>query len=299
MIKTLALAALVFRLPAFAQQTADLSMLPGERWWAGVISQSHLMPFTAESTYRFDFDGNTAGNQGQPLLISDKGRFLWCDDPFAFQIAKGQIHAQSKSAPIVTGAPGATLREAFRYVSGRFFPSSGKTPHPDLFLHPQYNTWIELTYNQNQEDVLKYARAIGVNGFPKGVLMIDEGWFSHYGNLDFDRARFPGPKTMIDEFHQLGLPLMLWVAPYITPDGQFFKELWLDHTRNKKTVWFVNAANPKQPAIMELWDGFSAVVDLTNPHGRQWFKGQLDRLMKEYGVDGFKFDGGDATHYSA
>jgi len=21
--------------------------------------------------------------------------------------------------------------------------------------------------------------------------MIDEGWFSHYGNLDFDRARFP------------------------------------------------------------------------------------------------------------
>ncbi len=299
MMKTLALTALVLALPAFAQQTVDLTMLRGERWWAGVISQSHLMPFTAESTFQFDFNANTDGNQGQPLLISDKGRFLWCDEPFAFQIAKGQIHAQSTSAPIVTGAPGATLREAFQYVSGRFFRSSGKTPHPDLFLHPQYNTWIELTYNQNQEDVLKYARAIGVNGFPKGVLMIDEGWFSHYGNLDFDRSRFPNPKTMIDELHQLGMPLMLWVTPYITPDGQFFKELWLDHTRNRKTVWFVNAANPKQPAIMEWWDGFSAVVDLTNPHGRQWFKGQLDRLMKEYGVDGFKFDGGDAAHYSA
>jgi alpha-glucosidase len=299
MMKTLALVALILPLPAFAQQTAGLTMLRGERWWAGVISQSHLMPFTAESTYQFDFNGNTAGNQGQPLLISDKGRFLWCDEPFAFQIAKGQIRAQSRTAPIITGAPGATLREAFQHVSGRFFPSSGKTPHPDLFLHPQYNTWIELTYNQNQEDVLKYARGIGANKFPKGVLMIDEGWFSHYGNLDFDRARFPDPKAMIDELHKLGMPLMLWVTPYITPDGQFFKELWLDHTRNKKTVWFVNAANPRQPAIMEWWDGFSAVVDLTNPHGRRWFKGQLDRLMKEYGVDGFKFDGGDATHYSA
>ena len=50
---------------------------------------------------------------------------------------------------------------------------------------------------------------------------------------------------------------------------------------------------------MHWWDGFSAVVDLTNPQGRQWFKGQLDRLMSVYGVDGFKFDGGDAEHYSA
>ena len=301
MMKTLFLIALmipVFPLPVSAQQTADLTMLPGERWWAGVISQAHRMPFTAESTYQFDFNADTAGNQGQPLLISDKGRFLWCDEPFAFQIANGKIHAESKSAPIVTGTPGSTLREAFRYVSGRFFPPSGKTPHPDLFLHPQYNTWIELTYNQNQNDVLKYARAIGANGFPRGVLMIDEGWASHYGNLEFNRERFPDPKGMIAELHKLGMPLMLWVVPYITPDGQFFKELWIDHTRKKKTVWLVNAAKPQQPALMEWWDGFSAVVDLSNPYGRQWFKGQLDRLMKEYGVDGFKFDGGDARSYS-
>ena len=298
-MRSTAFLALLLSIPALGQQAAHFTMLPGEHWWAGVISQAHLMPFTSESTYQFDFDGNTAGNQGQPLLISDKGRFLWCDEPFAFQIAKGEIHAQSKSAPIVTGVSGATLREVFLHVSRRFFPASGKTAHPSLFLHPQYNTWIELTYNQNQKDVLAYARAIGANRYPEGVLMIDEGWFSHYGNLDFDRARFPDPKAMIGELHDLGLPVMLWVCPYISPDGQFFTELMLDHTRNKKTVWFVNAANPKQPAIMEWWDGFSAVVDFTNPYGRQWFKAQLDRLMKEYGVDGFKFDGGDASYYSA
>lgn len=298
-MKSVALLALLLTVPVLAQRTADLTMLPGERWWAGVTAHAHLMPFTAESEYQFDFDSDTAGNQGQPLLISDKGRFLWCDDPFAFQIAKGHIRAQSKSAPIVSGAPGSTLREAFQYVSRRFFPASGKTPDPALFLHPQYNTWIELTYNQNQKDVLAYARAIGANRFPNGVLMIDEGWFTHYGNLDFNRARFPDPKAMITELHALGLPLMLWVVPYITPDGQFFKELWLDDTRNKKTVWFVNAANPKQPAIMQWWNGLSAIVDLTNPYGRLWFKSQLDRLRKEYGVDGFKFDGGDASYYSA
>jgi alpha-glucosidase len=233
-MRSTAFLAVLSSIPAFGQTAAHLTMLPGEHWWAGVISQAHLMPFTAESTYRFDFDADTAGNQAQPLLISDKGRFLWCDEPFAFQIAKGEINAQ-ETAPIVTGTAGASLHEASLSVSRRFFPASGKTPHPDLFLHPQYNTWIELTYNQNQKDVLAYAHAIGANGFPKGVLMIDEGWFSHYGNLDFNRARFPDAKAMIAELHSLGFPIMLWVCPYITPDGQFFTELLLDHTRKNRT----------------------------------------------------------------
>jgi alpha-glucosidase (family GH31 glycosyl hydrolase) len=282
---------------ALAQSTADLRIRPDERWWAGIIAEADGMPFMAASQYEFDFYANTAGNQGQPLLISDKGRFLWCDEPFSFRIADGQIHAVSKSAPIVSGEAGKALREAYLHVSRQFFPTAGKIPHEFLFLHPQYNTWIELTYNQNQKDVLKYARAVGANGFPRGVLMIDEGWFSHYGHLDFDRARFPDAKAMMAELHSLGFPVMLWVCPYITPDGQFFTELWLDHTKRKKTVWFVNADNPRQPALTEWWDGFSALVDLTNPTGRAWFKSQLDGLVKDYGVDGFKFDGGDAAYY--
>lgn len=293
-----ALVTLVLAASAIARDTAHLRLLPGEHWWAGVIGESHLMPLGARSTYAFDFDGDTANNQGQPLLISDKGRFLWCDEPFAFRIAGGEITAESKSAPLVSGTHGTTLRETFLGVSARFFPSAGRTPHEALFLHPQYNTWIELTYNQNQKDVLAYARAIVANGFPKGVMMIDEGWFSHYGNLNFDRGRFPDPKAMMEELHSLGFLVMLWVCPYITPDGPYFKDLILDHQEHNRSVWLVNRNNRHQPALMEWWDGYSAAVDFTNPHGRQWFKAQLDRLVKEYGADGFKFDGGDTRHYS-
>ena len=101
--------------------------------------------------------------------------------------------------------------------------------------------------------MLDYARAVGANGFPGGVLMIDEGWFSHYGHLDFDRARFPNPKAMINELHSLGMPVMLWVCPYISPDGQFFTELWLDSKEKNRTVWFVNAKDPGKPALTEWW----------------------------------------------
>jgi len=39
-------------------------------------------------------------------------------------------------------------------------------------------------------------------------------------------------------------------------------------------------------------------LDLSNPETNEWFKAQLDYLVKEYGVDGFKFDAGDAQFYT-
>jgi alpha-glucosidase len=156
-----------------------------------------------------------------------------------------------------------------------------------------------MTYNQNQKDILQYARSIVSQGFAPGVLMIDEGWFRTYGDWEFDCARFEDPKALIDELHRVGFKVMLWVCPYITPAGTFFTNLRHEQTEQKRTVWIRNAQNPDDPAIMEWWDGFSAVADLTSPDGIRWFKGHLDRLIERYGVDGFKFDGGDAEYASS
>lgn len=289
----------MFAVPAkAADNRLDLPMLPGEHWWAGVIADAQLMPFTAESKYRFNFYGNTAGNQGQPLLLSDHGRYIWSAEPFQFQIESGVIHASSDRSPLVSGTEGSTLNQVYRYVSRQYFPAAGRTPDDSLFLHPQFNTWIELTYDQNQKDVLNYARSIRKNGFPPGVLMIDAGWQRTYGDWEFNTARFPDAKQMIRELHSMGFKVMLWVCPYISPNGQYFVTLSLDRKKTGRTVWFVNADKPEQPALMEWWDGFSALADLTSPDGRSWFKGQLDHLVAEYGVDGFKFDGGDPEYYA-
>ncbi len=280
-------------------RTAELVISEGERWWAGVVTDSHRMPFDAGTEYEFDFFGDTAGNQGQPLLVSNRGRYVWSEDPFWFRIAVGRLRVRSQFGSISIGKQGETLRDVFRHVNKAFFPPRGRTPDPSLFARPQFNTWIELTYDQNQQDILKYARAAVDNGFPPGVLMIDEGWAKSYGDWEFDRARFENPEAMVKQLRVLGFKVMLWVCPYITPAGPYYKDLWLNHTLRGDTIWILNAGNPSAPAIMEWWDGFSAVVDLTNPKGRDWFKRQLDHLVSKYGVEGFKFDGGDAIHYSA
>ena len=93
----------------------------------------------------------------------------------------------------------------------------------------------------------------------------------------------------------MGFKVMLWVCPYIQPDGQRFTELFQDRS---KVVWLRSAKDPGLPAIMHWWDGFSAVTDFTSPQGREWFTGQLRRLVDTYGVDGFKLDGGDAELFA-
>jgi len=46
------------------------------------------------------------------------------------------------------------------------------------------------------------------------------------------------------------------------------------------------------------WNGVSAVLDLTTIEGETWFKEQLDGLIKEYNVDGYKLDAGDSRFYT-
>src|SRR5690606_11952601 len=102
-------------------------------------------------------------------------------------------------------------------ASQQFFPPTGTLPDEALFIQPQYNTWIELLYDQNQEDILKYAKAIIDNGFPPGVIMIDDNWQQAYGVWEFRKERFDDPKAMIDELHSMGFKVMMWVCPFVSP----------------------------------------------------------------------------------
>ncbi len=52
------------------------------------------------------------------------------------------------------------------------------------------------------------------------------------------------------------------------------------------------------PAIVQWWNGASALLDFTNPEAVNWFKSQLNKLTTDYGVNGFKFDAGDFEYYA-
>lgn len=285
---------------AFADKL-ELKVLDGEYWWAGLSSKGHETPYDASSKVSYDLYGDNQGNQAQPLLLSSKGRYVWSEQPIKYEFNAGQITVTTREGKIDSGTQGETLRDAYGHVVKSYFPSDGKIPDPLLFTHPQYNTWIELMYDQNEEDILAYAQAIIDKGYPPGVLMIDDNWQEDYGTWEFSPRRFQDPKGMMDKLHAMGFKVMLWVCPFVSADSADFRQLaqdgllLLDPQKTQNILW----ANTKnKAAVIRWWNGASACLDLSNPKTQAWFKEKLDYLVAEYGVDGFKFDAGDAGFYA-
>jgi alpha-glucosidase (family GH31 glycosyl hydrolase) len=281
-------------------ESLKLEIQAGEYWWGGLSTLGHQTPYDSTSVTTQELFGENQGNQAQPLLLSNQGRYVWSESPIKYSFNQGVIEVSTQSGKILSGQHGVNLHDVFQFVAKQFFPSNGKIPDPLLFTHPQYNTWIELMYNQNEMDILAYARAIIANGFPPGVLMIDDNWQEDYGTLDFSARRFQNPKAMMAELHNMGFKVMLWVCPFISPDSANFRFLaqegllLLDPQKTQDILW-ANTSN--MAALIRWWNGASACLDLSNPKAVHWFQEQLDYLVTEYGVDGFKFDAGDANFY--
>jgi alpha-glucosidase (family GH31 glycosyl hydrolase) len=259
---------------------------PDTFWWTGIINDGFKMPL--KQPYQADLQSNS-GNQAQPLLLSDKGEVIWSEQPFKIKYSSGILCLTGKSVIFKYTKAGENLKDAYMYAGKSYFPPSEKIPDKLLFTNPQYNTWIELVYNQNQRDIMSYAKKILANGFPSGVLMIDDNWQEDYGKLNFHPGRFPDPKGMTDSLHNMGFKVMLWVCPFISPDCDVYRFLM---NRN-----FLVTDGTGNPAIIRWWNGASALLDLTNPEAADWFKSQLNKLKSDYGVDGFKLDAGDFEFY--
>ena len=268
-------------------QETRISLTEGTSVWGGRIKDGSLMPFQAG--FQANLSDNRS-NQVAPLLLLSDGTYVWSDLPFSFRVEEDAIVIDGK---VEVSKAGENLADAYRAAAAAHFPPSGKLPPAEFYRCPQYNTWIELMYDQNQEGVLDYARGILENGLPAGIIMIDDTWQEDYGKWYFHPARFPDPKAMCDQLHEMGFKVMLWICPFVSMDQYQICR------RINEFDGFLASPDGSGPYPVRWWNGTSAVLDLSNPASVEWFGGELHRLMEDYGVDGFKFDAGDYDFYPA
>ena len=266
-----------------------LKIFANEHWWGGSAALGYTMPYDCKSNCTVDQIHNTTNNQVSPVIMSDHGRILYAPGGLIYTFNGGELTVCGEDIVYKTLDGG--IKACFEYLKTNIFPDDGEFPDEDLIIHPQYNTWIELTHCQCEEKIREYAENLVKNGMPRGVIMIDATWQEDYGVWDFHPGRFKDPKGMIDRMHELGFKVMLWTAPFVSPDSLTYMEL------SKRGLLLKNSYG--EDAVRHWWDGYSAVLDLTNNETEIWFKEQLDRLQKNYGVDGFKFDAGDSEFYRA
>ena len=154
----------------------SLNMLPGEHWWGLCSGFGREMPFTEKSDFSCDLRLDNYSHQSLSFLCSDRGRVVWCAEPVGVKVANGTISLESDKGDIVLKEDaGRNLGEAFRYAAKTWFPPTGEEPELLYFAAPQYNTWIELTYHQNEKDILAYAKSMLDHGLPPGVSIETNG----------------------------------------------------------------------------------------------------------------------------
>ncbi|GAB4111300.1 MAG: glycoside hydrolase family 31 protein [Acidobacteriota bacterium] len=280
--------------PLAAGESFELA--PSGHWYGGNVTSGHHWPLETGSIVLDPFLATS--NQTTPFWLTSAGIGLFHDtyQPLGFRLnAAGdgrfsyrRIEQRDFSYQILVGGNIVDVHRTFIRLADK----PRRIPLREYFTEPIFNTWIEYMTRVTQEDVITYARKIRQSGFPAHVLDLDDGWSIAYGDLEFDPVKFPDPRAMVDEVHRLGFRFALWVVPFIEPRAASFQVA-------RERGFLVGDSSGDRPLLVKWWNGEAGLVDLSNPQAYDWFREGLFRLQREFGIDGFKLDAGDAEYLPA
>ncbi|MGI5192593.1 glycoside hydrolase family 31 protein [Streptomyces sp. CA-288835] len=150
----------------------------------------------------------------------------------------------------------------------------------EQYATPLWNSWAQLYGEQNQENVLAWARALAGAGLGGHALQIEESVIA----ADFGE-RFPDLPALSRELGRLGFDLGMWTGLYMPETAANFSEA-IDNGYLLK-----DPSDPAKPCLFTWWNGRqTGLIDLANPAARQWYTDDLKAQASELGVAGFKFD---------
>lgn len=271
-------------------KSKEIAVIEGEKWWGGMTALGTAAPF-GEKLGAIDMSKNGRNNQVTGFLVSNLGRYIFSDQAFDMDYNGKRFLLTGVGADTIeVRRVGKTLRQAFMAAAARHFALNEAVVPREFFAKPQYNTWIELNYNQNQDDVEAYADGILANGLPAGILMIDDSWQQYSGNWDFRGDKFRDPKGMIERLKNKGFKVMVWITPFVSADSR--EATLLDRKG------FLIKNKQGEVDLIRWWNGASACFDFTNEEARKYFVNYLKEQQKKYGIDGYKFDAGDFNFYN-
>ncbi|MGC8578970.1 MAG: glycoside hydrolase family 31 protein [bacterium] len=165
-------------------------------------------------------------------------------------------------------------------------------PAPAMFDGPIWSTWAEYLYGVSQVNALAMAQSITTLNLPHSILEIDDKWQTKWGDTSFDPNKFPDPKAMVDQLHNMGFKVSLWVPPFVNNDSSNF---------NSSTERYFIQSKNGGVSLVAWWDTFgtkkAGLINFADLDAMDWWAGLLNNIVSNYGIDGFKFDAGEANWF--
>lgn len=144
----------------------------------------------------------------------------------------------------------------------------------------------------NESTIWNFADEIQSNGFNFSLIDIDDFWEDCYGSLKVNQTKFPNLKALTTDLHSRGFVVGMWVHPFVNKDCREYYDYGIannlfvkSHSGSIDTSWWNSDKNA------------AAHVDFTKTEGRTWYKSRLEKIQEDFGIDIFKFDGGETSWY--
>ena len=234
-----------------------------------------------------------ANNIQVPFWLSDKGIGILINNYNLFSVYYSNRHLTIEAVNFKDFNYYIILGKNIKDVYGSFINKVGKperTPAKEILTKPIFSTWVRYKKDVDEEKVKELAKEIKRYDFPCSVIQIDDRWELNYGDLKFDFSKFPNPKDMVSELHEMGYLVTLWVHPFINFESRNYRYA-------KEHEYLVLDPEEEKPATIKWWNGEGGLIDVSNPEAINWYDKQLQELKKTYGFDGFKFDAGDGGFF--
>lgn len=158
-------------------------------------------------------------------------------------------------------------------------------PREQVIPNPTLTTEVSFGENITQENVMVLALEAITNNITTGVIEIDEGWETCYGNQIVDGKKFPDFKKLVSDLKKMNQIVTLWVHPFINVNCPEHDQL------KQNLVSYINGT----PVEVNWRKGRAGIFNFMNTAAVNTYVYRLQGLMNLFGVAGFKFDAGEVS----
>ncbi|MGE7634136.1 glycoside hydrolase family 36 protein [Bacillus paramycoides] len=149
---------------------------------------------------------------------------------------------------------------------------------PEIAKLPMYSTWYSFHQDISDDEIEKQCEIAKQLGC--GAVIVDDGWqteddhrgYAYCGDWEVSPKRIVGMREHVERVHDFGMKYLLW---YSVPFVGIYSKTW-ERFRSK---------------ILYFSDNLQAgVLDPRYPEVREYLISTYEKALKEWDLDGFKFD---------
>jgi hypothetical protein len=278
--------------------------LQGDQLYGGPITSTQYWPSQNNKRSNSPYVTGLGGNEGivEPYWLTSSGNAIFVPPDVSLFVSQNETYLcliskiQEPYLPDQSGilklkyilCSGSDPVITHLHATRNFIPLPRDIPDERMFQHPIWSTWARYKRHINTVIVNDFAKQILYYGFNNSQLEIDDNWEFCYGAAEFFNKTFEDPKSLIETLKKKGFRVTLWTHPFINIYCPA-------HTIATKNQYLAMNADMTH-TLTYWWDGIGGIINFTNPDAISWWKRRLQNLSREYNIDAFKFDAGEASY---